>query len=139
MAETHGGGCLCGAVRFEVEGTPEFAVHCHCSMCRRTSGAPFVGWAGFPRGQVRLTRGEQALVRHASSEHGSRSFCGRCGASIFCDSTEHPDVTDIALGCLDPGHGVRPGAHVFWDDRVDWVELGDALPRLGGKTGLEPR
>ncbi len=139
MAETHGGGCLCGAVRFEVEGPLERVANCHCSMCRRGHGAGFVTWLMLPRERFRLTSGGQALVRYASSEHGSRSFCGRCGASLFCDLADQPDVIDIALGGLDDGHDARPTAHVFWDDRARWLELGDALPRLGGKTGVEPR
>ena len=139
MAAMHGGGCLCGAVRFEVEGPLERVAHCHCSICRRAHGAGFVTWVVLPRERFRLTSGQQLLVRYASSKHGSRSFCGRCGASLFCDLDDHPDVIDIALGGLDAGHAARPGAHTFWDDRADWVEIGDKLPRLGGKSGVEPR
>ena len=46
-------------------------------------------------------------------------------------------VVDVALGCLAPGHGAVPRAHVFWDDRVGWLEIADSLPHLGGKSGVE--
>ena len=51
----------------------------------------------------------------------------------------HPGVIDVALACLAPDHGAVPRAHLFWDDRADWIEHSDRLPRLGGKSGMEPR
>ena len=73
-----------------------------------------------------------------SSEHGSRSFCRRCGSSLFCDNAAHPDQVDIALGTADGPIDRDPQLHVFFDSRADWVVVGDELPRLGGATGLEP-
>jgi hypothetical protein len=58
---------------------------------------------------------------------------------MFCTLDTHAGVIDVALGCLAPGHGAVPRAHLFWDDRAGWVELEDRLPRLGGKSGQEPR
>jgi hypothetical protein len=133
------GGCLCGAVRFEVSDALERVVHCHCTMCQRAHGAAFVTWAPLPSERVRITRGDAEIVRYRSSEIGTRSFCGTCGSSMFCTLDTHPGVIDVAVGCLAPNHGAVPRVHVFWDDRAGWAELGDSLPRLGGKSGLEPR
>jgi hypothetical protein len=133
------GACLCGAVRFEVEGPLDRVAHCHCSMCQRAHGAPFVTWAAVPRERVRVTRGADALVHYQSSEIGTRSFCRNCGSSMFCELTTHPADIDVALASLAPGHGAKPRAHLFWDDRASWTEAADGLPRLGGKSGVEPR
>ena len=133
------GACLCGAVRFEVEGELERVVHCHCSICQRAHGAAFATWAAVPNERVRFTSGESELVHYRSSEIGTRSFCRRCGSSLFCTLDTHPGVVDVALACLAPGHGAKPRAHVFWDDRAGWLEISDGLPHLGGKSGLEPR
>ncbi len=137
--QTIPGACLCGAVRFEVDGPLERVAHCHCSICRRAHGAAFVTWAALPEARVRVTAGEDRLERYRSSEIGTRSFCRTCGSSLFCTLTTHPGVVDVAIGCLDPAHGAVPRAHLFWDDRAGWIEVGDSLPRLGGKTGMEPR
>jgi hypothetical protein len=94
------GGCLCSAVRFEVRYPSQACVHCHCSMCRRNHGAGYVTWLAVPRAQFSLARGV-TVVRYQSSEHGSRSFCGRCGSSLFCDNDGYPDRADVALGALD--------------------------------------
>jgi hypothetical protein len=133
------GACLCGAVRFEVAGPLDRVAHCHCTICQRAHGAAFVTWAALPEERVRVTAGDGHLVRYRSSEIGTRSFCDTCGSSMFCSLDTHPGVIDVALGCLAPDHGAAARAHLFWDDRAPWVELDDGLPRLGGKSGREPR
>ncbi len=133
------GACLCGAVQFEVDGPLQQVAHCHCTICQRAHGAAFVTWAALPDQRVRVTGGTDRLEHYRSSEIGTRTFCRTCGSSLFCTLTTHPGVIDVALGCLAADHGAVPRAHMFWDDRVGWVETGDSLPRFGGKKGIEPR
>jgi len=132
------GHCLCGSIRYTVKLPSLVCAHCHCSMCRRNHGAGFVTWFAVPRGQLSMESGAEELVRYRSSEHGSRSFCKRCGTSLFCDNAAHPDQVDIALGTVDGPIDRAPQLHIFFDSRADWVAVADELPRLGGKTGVEP-
>jgi hypothetical protein len=132
------GACLCGAVRFTITLPTLFCVHCHCSMCRRNHGAAYVTWTSVPPERLAVDAGSDALTRYASSEHGSRTFCARCGTSLFCENSAHPDRVDIPLANLLGPIDREPQGHVFYDDRAEWTKLGDALPKLGGKTGLEP-
>lgn len=131
------GSCLCGAVRFTVTLPTLFCGHCHCSMCRRSHGAAFVTWFAVPRSQFRLAAGQTGLIRYPSSDHGVRSFCGRCGSSLFCESSQHPDQLDIVLANMEGAIDRPPQVHVYFDDRVSWAVAEDGLPRLGGSTGLE--
>jgi len=133
------GACLCGALRFEVELPTLYCAHCHCGMCRRAHGAGFVTWFGIPQERFRITAGAEKLVRYQSSEHATRSFCGGCGSSLFFATTQRPGELDVVLANMDGPIDRAPEFHVFIDDRADWVHIGDALPRLGGPTGLEPR
>ena len=94
------GSCFCGAVRFAVELPTLGCAHCHCSMCRRAHGAGYVTWIVVPYGRFALEAGEADLTRFRSSDHGTRSFCSRCGSSLFCESTHHPDQIDIVLANL---------------------------------------
>jgi hypothetical protein len=126
------GSCFCGAVRFEVELPTLWCAHCHCSMCRRSHGAAFVTWFGVLRSQLRMVAGEKKLARHKSSDHGVRSFCKTCGSSLFCELDEHKDQIDVVLANMAGEIDRGPQLHVFFGDRVDWVELGDALPRAKG-------
>ncbi len=132
------GSCLCGAVRFSLRLPVSFCLHCHCTLCRRNHGAAYVTWIGVSRESFALDSGEDRLERYDSSEHGWRSFCSRCGSSLFCASREHPDTIDIVLANLHGPVEIAPTAHIFFDDRAPWTSVEDGLPRLGGKTGLEP-
>jgi hypothetical protein len=107
-------------------------------MCRRNHGAAFVTWFAVPRSRVSIESGSEQLTRYESSEHGSRSFCRRCGSSLFCVSTRHPDIVDIPLAKVDGAIDRLPECHLYFDDRASWTIVADDLPRLGGPSGLEP-
>lgn len=124
------GACLCGAVRFEVELPTRFCVHCHCSMCRRNHGAAFVTWFGVPKRSFRLLA-DEAVARYRSSDQGTRSFCSRCGTSLFCVLDRDPDMIDITLASMIGPIDRVPEAHVYFDTHVEWVEFLDKLPKMG--------
>jgi len=132
------GSCQCRAVRFEIAVPTLFCAHCHCSMCRKHHGAGFVTWFAVPRDQFEWVAGDDRLVRRASSDHGTRSFCGDCGSPLFYESTRRPDTIDIALASMDAPIDRAPQMHAYFSDRASWVHVEDSLPRLGGATGLEP-
>jgi hypothetical protein len=132
------GSCFCGAVRFSVRLPTLFCGHCHCSMCRRSHGAGYVTWLAVPKAQFQLEAGEAELTRFRSSEHGARSFCSRCGSSLFCETTHYPEVIDIVLANMHGAIDQPPRSHLYFDDRAAWVVVNDGLPRLGGATGREP-
>ena len=132
------GSCLCRAVRFEIVPPTLFCGHCHCTMCQRNHGAAYVTWFGIPGDRLTITEGKDLLTRHASSEHGTRSFCRECGTSLFCESTKHPEHVDIPLANMDAEIDQAPQMHFFFDTHKQWVALEDGLPRLGGETGDQP-
>jgi hypothetical protein len=132
------GACLCGGVRFRVALPTLFCAHCHCTMCRRNHGAAYVTWIGVARERLTLDAGAELLARYASSEHGTRTFCTRCGTSLFCENTAHPERVDVPLANMLGPVDRAPQLHAYFDDRAEWTLVEDALPRLGGKTGFEP-
>lgn len=135
---TVSGACLCGGVRFHVGLPSLFCAHCHCTMCRRNHGAAYVTWFGVPRERFGLDAGEDLLRRYESSSHATRTFCGRCGTSLFFESQRNPDRVEIPLANMEGELDRRPEVHVFFDDHVAWLAADDGLPRLGGDTGMEP-
>jgi len=132
------GACLCGQVAFRIELPTSACVHCHCTMCQRNHGAGFVTWIALSAAKLTIDSGEAELVRYPSSTHGSRRFCGRCGTSLFCESSERPGEVDIPLANLVGEIDREPQLHIFFTDRASWTLADDGLPRLGGATGLEP-
>ena len=132
------GSCFCGTVKFEFSLPTLFCGHCHCSMCRRAHGAGFVTWIGVTMEQFRVSAGQDHLAEFNSSEHGTRSFCDKCGSSLFCQSNKHPEIMDIVLANLHDAIDREPQAHYYFSDRADWIAIGDSLPQFGGETGTEP-
>ncbi|HEX7926032.1 MAG TPA: GFA family protein [bacterium] len=121
------GGCLCGDVRYTLSAAPQHAVYCHCSMCRKSSGAPYTGWAVFALTALKWTNAEPA--EYKSSGAASRHHCRRCGGQITWRTSKRPEFVAIAIGSLDTPDAVKPERHVFWADRVPGLEMEDGLPR----------
>lgn len=122
------GGCHCGAIRYEVGGEPAYHALCHCSDCRRQTGAPVVSWALFPND--RLTIAGTPSV-YASSEHARRHFCGTCGSSLFyTNAVVFPGLTDICSATLDEPDSLSLGIHVQTAERIGWMKDADTLPQF---------
>ncbi len=122
------GGCLCGAVRYRATASPIRAVHCHCGMCRRVSGAAFLTFVHFPIASFTWTQGEPA--RHRSSPEAERGFCARCGSTLMMAETILEDRVQVTLGSLDRPQDVRADDHVCTEDQLPWLRIKDTLPRF---------
>ena len=114
------GGCFCNAIRYEIDDGKYLVANCHCSMCRRTSAAPFVTWLVVPAGHFRYLQGTPAELQ--SSERGKRYFCATCGTPIACINTTHPDFVDVTAGSLDHPELVAPTRAVYEDTKLPWLE-----------------
>ena len=123
------GGCLCGAVRYRADAEPWGAGYCHCSMCRKSSGAPVIAAASVPRNALTITDPSAALRRYRSSAQVTRLFCGTCGGQLFFDIGDESDSIDLWLGSLDDPDMVAPAFHIYDADRVAWLRIADDLPR----------
>jgi hypothetical protein len=120
------GACLCGDVRYEARGEPSAANHCHCTQCQRASGAGMVTWATWPLGAVRV-RGKPGAFESSPGVH--RSFCPRCGSTLFWRRlAQEPAEIDIAAGTLDEPDRLSPADHIFTNSRRRWLPLCDGLP-----------
>ncbi|HLK88307.1 MAG TPA: GFA family protein [Polyangia bacterium] len=123
------GSCLCGGVRYEVdEGGFGRVVSCHCSMCRKATGAAFRTRAAVQPASFRWLAGEALVSRYESSPGETHTFCRVCGSTLatFLGARE----IGLPLGTLDDDPGVRPSAHVFVDSKAPWFEITDGLPQL---------
>lgn len=126
MSETKQGSCLCGAVRFTVEGDLGHSDGCHCTQCRKASGHFFAS-ANVPRSALTVT-GEEHIRWYQSSAKVRRGFCGRCGSPLFWDPLER-DWTGIALGAFDSPTGIRLEKHIFVAEKGDYYDIADGLPQ----------
>ncbi len=126
------GGCLCGAVRYEVQGQLRPALVCHCSMCQRQHGGP-AHYSAAMGDQLRLVK-EEGLAWYRASPLAQRGFCKACGSSLFW-KPEKGDYTAVACGSLDPPSRVASAGHVYLIDKGDYYDIHDSLPRFERGSG----
>ena len=130
------GGCLCSGVRYEVRGPFLRASYCHCSRCRRHSGAAASAQGRVLRSDFSLVSGAD-LIRVFTPEGGSvKAFCVTCGSSLFGGAwPEGPEVS-IRLGTVDGDPGIRPQFHTYVGSKAVWADILDDLPQhVGAKSG----
>lgn len=120
------GGCFCGAIRYAASGTPFHETNCHCSICRRTTGAPFVAWFSVPRTGFRFVRGTPTAFR--SSDRATRRFCPNCGTQLTFEHDDTADEIDITTCSLDDSERLPPKDHSYTSSRLAWIKPGDGLP-----------
>jgi hypothetical protein len=122
------GTCLCGALRYSIDGPFSAMMNCHCSMCRKQHGAAFATYVVAPLEGFRWIAGEDQVVRYRSSEHGSRAFCGRCG-SVAPGAIPKMGIVLAPAGNLRGDLGIKPQRHLFVGSKAPWHAIADALPQ----------
>ena len=130
--DTVTGGCLCGAVRYELQGRLRGVVNCHCGQCRRTHGH-FSANTAVKLDQLVLHQ-LAGLKWFRSSDEARRGFCQQCGASLFWAPMDGNYIA-VAAGSLDQPSGLETVAHIHTADLADYYRIDDDLPHHPG--GLE--
>jgi hypothetical protein len=129
------GGCQCGAVRYQVIGTPQHVALCHCNDCRKSAGAPMVAWAAFAEAEFTLIQGELATFNSSGST--MRSFCPKCGTGIAYRNEEFlPGIVDIQSATLDDPDALPAGAHIQVAERIGWMAEAHGLPEFQRYPGM---
>lgn len=120
------GRCHCGAVAYEMAGETIHQALCHCTDCRRASGAPMVAWAMVPADRVKI---EGETRAYASSEHGRRHFCAACGTGLFyTNEAVFPGLIDVQTATLDDPDAIAPTMQIQVAERIGWMATAHELP-----------
>ena len=126
---TLAGSCLCGAIRYEVEGPARYLGNCHCPTCRKQHGSAFSTYADFDAAGWKLLCGDNELQTYRSSPPVKRQFCGVCGSNLFYLDENEPDKVWVAAGTLDDDPGTTIGGHIFVGSKAPWYHITDSLPQ----------
>lgn len=119
------GGCQCGAVRYALASRPAAPGICHCRMCQKASGGPFMSFARVPDADVTWTRG--ALATFSSSTLAVRGFCAACGTPLTFKW--RPDAISFTTGSFDNPDAVLPVEVHGIEALLDWSEHIADLPK----------
>lgn len=126
------GGCNCGAVRYAIASPPITVAACHCSNCRRQSGAAF-SVNLIVRASSMSVEGELKAFLDPDTESGapiSREFCGACGSPIRSVPRATPKIIAVKAGTLDRAQDFAPAMHIWTSSALPWVAIPDDLPRF---------
>lgn len=117
------GSCLCGAVTYTVNAPVEHVSHCYCTMCQKQHGAAAGTYANVARSALTMERGADVITEYASSEHGRRAFCSRCGSTLFWRSEDTVDRIAVTLGTLDHAYDGPVDTELHTDTKPAWLPV----------------
>ncbi len=128
MSRTLAGRCYCGAVHYAVEDAFRYAANCHCSNCRRATGAAYKPFAGIERAKLTVTQGAESLLIFGDDKaHDAR--CRRCGSLLYSQVRDGA-FAHVAMGTLVDDPTIRPGSHIFVGSKAPWCTITDDLPQF---------
>ena len=122
------GSCLCGQIKYQLDGGIELMNNCHCAMCRKAHGAAFGSFLHAASEGFRWTEGEDLVQQYQSSPGNIRAFCRVCGSNM--PVLEDDGQVNIPAGTLDDDPGVRPIVNIFAGSKAPWFDIEDSLPQF---------
>ncbi|MBI3768236.1 MAG: GFA family protein [Deltaproteobacteria bacterium] len=125
------GGCLCGAIRYEVKAEPLMMASCHCRDCQKATGAAYFPALAVPAAALRV-QGEPKTfaVKGESGNTVTRAFCGRCGSTLWGWSAAMPDGRSLSATSLDDPRRFTPAVHIFTASAQPWDYLPPGAPQF---------
>ena len=125
------GGCLCGAIRYDMAGEPVFSSQCHCRDCQRASGSAYIATMRVPAAGFRITHGTPKCYVTAADSGSEviRAFCGNCGSPIYSQVSARPDLVGLRVTSLDDPSWFRADAHIFVKSAQPWDQINPAIPK----------
>ena len=128
MSDPIGGGCHCGAVRYEATGEPGFAAHCQCTDCRKFSGSAHKSFMMMPAGGFTMT-GKVSAYEYAGGSGAviTHHFCPACGAGLFSKHAGVAAAVFLYASALDDPERFRPTMAVYTKSAPSWDHLDPGL------------
>lgn len=132
MTEAYTGGCICGAIRYEIAGEPIFSNDCQCRDCQRVSGTGHGSYLTFPNRAAVNLHGQARLfdIVADSGNVKSHAFCPDCGAPVYLSFAAMPDLFTIHAASLDDPGRYKPQATTYRKRGHIWDHLDPALPHF---------
>ncbi|CAH9051598.1 Putative glutathione-dependent formaldehyde-activating enzyme [Pseudoalteromonas holothuriae] len=121
--------CLCGKVQIQIDGAISDIIHCHCSLCRKSSGTAFATNGFVNTDELHIVSGQEYIKFFEFKLGRKRHFCAHCASPLFSSNSDLPDKLRLRLGILDSNINERPMSHNFVTSQANWEDLDAGLPR----------
>lgn len=122
------GSCLCGGISFEINQDKILIMNnCHCTNCRKVTGAAYGTFIQVAPEDFSWLSGEQLVSTYESTPGNHRAFCKTCGSRVPQSNNAAPLKT-IPAGCLDEDPNVVPELNIFTASKAPWHSIDDSIP-----------
>jgi hypothetical protein len=130
MSNRYSGSCLCGAVRFEIDGEFESFYLCHCDYCRKDTGSAHAANLFSSSATLQWVSGaENVRAFNLPQTRHSRCFCGTCGSALPMTQMDGKLLV-VPAGSLNSAVRIRPDAHIFVSSRAGWDHALEQVPEF---------
>jgi len=120
--------CNCGSVSFEIKSDVKDVYMCHCSICRRWTGANGVAVVIVPAEDFSWLNGEDRIAKWNKPDADWVScFCSKCGSSLPVPNDEHNYA--VPAGLIDTFNDLQLAAHIWVGSKASWEEIVDSCPQ----------
>ncbi|WP_419148358.1 GFA family protein [Pseudoalteromonas 'SMAR'] len=126
---TYQASCLCNTVKVEITGPISDIIHCHCSLCRKSSGTAYATNGFVQTADFTIVSGLESLGSFQFKPGRTRYFCKHCASPIYSANASDPARLRLRLGILDSDIAERPLSHNFVSSKANWDDLDAVLPR----------
>lgn len=123
------GECLCGAVKYSVDGELGEVLHCHCSECRRWHGSAFRTRVPVKKKDFSWTAGKAHVAEYDGLPSVVKTFCKICGSNLISYYKDNDEYLGLPLGGVEGEFTERPAKHIFVESKASWFEITDGLPQ----------
>ncbi|RRS07086.1 GFA family protein [Pseudoalteromonas sp. J010] len=121
--------CLCQTVKIEIRGAISDIIHCHCSLCRKSTGTAYATNGFVKADEFIVQSGKDSLKAYTVKPGRKRHFCVHCASPIYSSNDADPNRIRLRLGIVDSDINERPMSHNFVSSKANWDDLDDCLPR----------
>ena len=128
------GGCLCGAIRYEIDGEPFRIANCHCDDCRKATGSAYATNLFFKEQQIKILQGTPKKFEHLADSHNTmiKEFCSDCGSQVFGSGANRPGVKNIKVGSIDDARFVKPQVNLYTAHALSCSYIDDEIDNFQG-------
>ncbi len=123
------GSCLCGEIKIELDGEIKDIIHCHCSLCRKSSGTAYATNGFVKKSSFQIKQGLESLGFFELTPGKKRHFCTKCASPVFSSNSQDKKRIRLRLGILDTDIVEKPISHNFVTSKANWEDLDTVLPR----------
>lgn len=128
------GGCLCGAIRYEIDGEPFRIANCHCDDCRKATGSAYATNLFFKEEQIKILQGTPKKFEHLADSHNTmiKEFCSDCGSQVFGSGANRPGVKNVKVGSIDDARFVKPQVNLYTAHALSCSYIDDEIDNFQG-------